>query len=37
MDSVVELVDQYKNEFGNGFSELMKHAATFVNLTSKVI
>uniref|UniRef100_A0A0R3RRT7 MFS transporter n=1 Tax=Elaeophora elaphi TaxID=1147741 RepID=A0A0R3RRT7_9BILA len=34
--SVVELADQYKSEFENGLSELMKHATTFVNSTNKI-
>ncbi|KAM3715753.1 putative membrane protein [Dirofilaria immitis] len=33
--SFVELADQYKSEFVNGISELMKHAASFVNLINK--
>ncbi|KAL3993639.1 Interactor of ZYG-11 family protein [Acanthocheilonema viteae] len=34
--SVVELADQYKSEFENGFSKLLKHAVTFINSASKV-
>uniref|UniRef100_A0A1I8EYA4 Uncharacterized protein n=1 Tax=Wuchereria bancrofti TaxID=6293 RepID=A0A1I8EYA4_WUCBA len=33
--SVVELAGQYKREFENGLSKLVKHAATFANSTSK--
>ncbi|VDO52634.1 unnamed protein product [Brugia timori] len=33
--SVIELAGQYKSEFENGFSKLVKHAATFANSTSK--